>query len=107
VAAPIRIGPLDAIEASDLAQALGARGLTGRTVVADDERWVVVQETHEQTERLVADVSHALETWLDDRDRSAVDVHVEGRVLSVGRHTDLREALRARVTKVPRGTSSP
>lgn len=97
MSAPIRIGTLDATEASDLVHALAARGLIGRPVAAESERWVEVFEAHEETDRLLADVTDAVSTWLAERARAAVDIEVEGRVLRVGAPDDLRDVLRARL----------
>lgn len=97
MAAPIRIGMLDATEASDLVHALAARGLIGRPVAAESERWVEVCEAHEDTSRLLADVTDAVSTWLAEHERPAVDVEVEGRVLRVSARDDLRDVLRARL----------
>ncbi len=97
MAVPIRIGTLDATEASDLVQALAARGLIGRPLGADGERWVEVHDAHEETRRLLTDVIEAVETWLAEHDRDAVDVSVEGRLHRVTVGDDLRDALRARI----------
>jgi hypothetical protein len=97
VSAPIRIGTLDATEASDLVHALAARGLIGRTVPTDGERWVEVCDAHEETRRLLADVTDAVSIWLAERERARVDVEVEGRIVHVSARADLRDALRARL----------
>ena len=77
MAAPIRVGGLDAKEAEDLVQALAARGLIGHLVEAEGDRYVEVREAHEDTGRLLADVSASLDTWLVEHDRESVDVRVE------------------------------
>jgi hypothetical protein len=97
VAAPIRIGALDAIEASDLAQALGARGLTGQIVETEGVRWVVIEDSREETDRLLAEVAPAVMTWLDEHGRETIEVHVEARVLTLSPHADMRDLLRSRV----------
>jgi hypothetical protein len=97
VAVPIRIGTLDATEANDLVHALAARGLIGRMVGTDGERWVEVSEAHEETRRLLADVTDAVSTWLTEHERQSVDIEVEGQVVHVSARDDLRDALRARL----------
>lgn len=97
MAAPIRIGTLDATEASDLVQALAARGLIGRPVGANGDRWVEVSEAREETHRLLADVTDAVATWLAEHERESIDVEVEGRLQHVSARADLRDALRARI----------
>lgn len=97
MAAPIRIGTLDATEASDLVHALAARGLIGRPVTTESERWVEVCEVHEETNRLLADVTDAVSTWLAEHERSSIDVEVEGRVVRMSTRDDLRDVLRARL----------
>jgi hypothetical protein len=106
VAAPIRIGTLDATEASDLVHALAARGLIGRAVAADAERWVEVCEAREETKRLLADVTDAVSTWLAEHERSTIDVEVEGRVVRVSARDDLRDVLRARLRVTARAEGS-
>jgi hypothetical protein len=78
VADPIRIEPLDAGEAYDLAQALAVRGITARPMPEGDPELIEIRDPHEQTERLVADVTAAVEDWLADRRRRSIDVVVEG-----------------------------
>jgi hypothetical protein len=97
VSAPIRIGTLDATEASDLVHALAARGLIGRTVGTDGERWVEVSEAREETRRLLADVTDAVSTWLAEHERTSIDIEVEGQVVHVSARDDLRDVLRARL----------
>lgn len=97
MSAPIRIGTLDATEASDLVHALAARGLIGRAVGADGERWVEVSEPREETRRLLADVIDAVSTWLSEHERASVDIEVEGQVVHVRARDDLRDVLRARL----------
>lgn len=106
MAAPIRIGTLDATESSDLVHALAARGLIGRTVAAETERWVEVSEAHEETKRLLADVTDAVSTWLAEHERSTVDVEVEGRVVRVSARDDLRDVLRAQLRVTARSEGS-
>jgi hypothetical protein len=106
VAAPIRIATLDAIEASDLVHALAARGLIGRAVSVEAGRWVEVREPREETNRLLADVTDAVSTWLAERERPSVDVEVEGRVVSVTARDDLRDVLRARLRVTARTEGS-
>jgi hypothetical protein len=98
LAAPIRIGRLDAAEASDLVHALAARGLIGRSIASGGARWVEVCEAREETRRLLADVTEAVETWLADRARASLEIRVEDRVEHVTVDQALREALRARIT---------
>jgi hypothetical protein len=97
VAAPIRIGTLDATEASDLVQALAARGLIGRPVGAVGSRWVEVNEAREETHRLLHDVTEAVAIWLAENERPTLDIEVEGRVHHVSAQADLRDALRAQL----------
>jgi len=106
VSAPIRIGTLDATEASDLVHALAARGLIGRAVGAEGERWVEVSEAREETRRLLADVTNAVSTWLAEHERPAVDIEVEGQVVHVTARDDLRDALRARLRVKARAKGS-
>jgi antitoxin (DNA-binding transcriptional repressor) of toxin-antitoxin stability system len=104
VAAPIRIGTLDAAEADDLVGALAVRGLVGRPVAADGERFVELHEAHEETDRLVAEVTAAVEAWLADRGRPAVELTVAGRAFPVQAAASLDEALR---TRLPSRSDSP
>jgi hypothetical protein len=97
VAAPIRIGTLDAREASDLVQALAARGLIGRPVRERGSHWVEVHEAHEETRRLLADVTAAVETWLSDREERSLSIEVEGRIREIEAPGDLRDVLRERL----------
>jgi hypothetical protein len=97
LAAPIRIGTLDASEASELVQALAARGLIGRQQAGSGPRWVEVLEAHEDTDRLLADVAEAVSTWLGERERPSLEIRVEGAVHTVTPEADLREVLRARI----------
>lgn len=104
MAPPIRIGALDAAEASDLAQSLAARGLVGRRVSAGGSSWVEVHETREETRRLLADLVEAVETWLAEHERlPALEIHVEDTVTRVPSRGDLRDALRERVRARARG----
>jgi hypothetical protein len=97
---------LDATEASDLVQALAARGLIGRPQAAGGLRWVEVLEAHEDTDRLLADVAEAVATWLAERERHSLEVRVEDEVHEITAHADLREALRARVRSRTRRQSA-
>lgn len=106
MSAPIRIGMLDATEASDLVHALAARGLIGREVGADGERWVEVSEAHEETRRLLADVTDAVSTWLAEHERVTVDIEVEGQVVHVSARDDLRDVLQARLRTRTRAEGS-
>lgn len=106
MAAPIRIGTLDATEASDLVQALAARGLIGRPVGTEGDRWVEVSEAHEETRRLLADVTDAVAIWLAEHERESIDIEVEGRVQHVRARDDLRDALRARLRARARAEGS-
>ena len=106
MAAPIRIGTLDATEASDLVHALAARGLIGRPVAAESQRWVEVSEAHEETSRLLADVTDAVSTWLGEHERSSIEVEVEGRVVRISARDDLRDVLRARLRVTARSEGS-
>jgi hypothetical protein len=113
VAAPIRIGMLDAREASDLVQALAARGLIGRPVGEVGRQWVEVHEAHEETRRLLSDVTNAVETWLSEREERSLSIEVEGRVRQIEGYGDLRDVLRrrlrarARAQGGDRGTQPP
>ncbi len=98
MAAPIRIGPLDATETSDLIRMLGARGLVGRRTSDGEPCWVEVLEAHERTDRLLAEVSEAVSAWLSDRGRPSLEIRVEDNVLRVeARDDDLSDVLRAQV----------
>ena len=96
VAAPIRVGMLDSAEAADLVDALAVRGLIGKPVAADGEQWVELHEVHEDTERLVAEVTAAVEAWLADRRREHVEIRVAERSYPVHAASTLTEALRPR-----------
>jgi hypothetical protein len=100
VAAPIRVGGLDAEEAEDLVQALAARGLVAHLIRTRSDWHVEVREAHEETERLLADVRTALDLWVRERGRPAPDV-------TVGEPDDpapdqLNDALKGRVPRSAR-----
>lgn len=98
MAPPIRIGALGATEASDLAQSLAARGLIGRPVSTGGASWVEVHETREETTRLLADLTEAVETWLAEHERlRSLEIRVEDKVTRVPSRGDLRDDLRERV----------
>jgi hypothetical protein len=72
----IRIEATGARDAYELVGALAARGLPAQAVL-DGCCWEVeISLRHEDTAVLVADVSAAVETWLDDRRLSAARLHV-------------------------------
>jgi hypothetical protein len=106
VADPIRIEPLDAGEAYDLAQALSVRGITARPMPEGAPELIEIHDPHEQTERLVAEVTAALEEWLVDRRRGSIDVRIEGGARTTIAPTDLAEALRSGVTSRVSGRAS-
>lgn len=103
MAPPIRVGALDMTEARDLVEALAVRGLIATLEEGAGDILVELNEPHEETERLLADLTVALETWLADRGRSAIDVRVADRAIVVRAATDLDDALRSRL----HGTSLP
>lgn len=78
MAAPIRIGPLRGRDALDLARALAVRGLIGRPVRAGGSFSVEVADSHEESGRLLEEVTEALEDWLADRGRRGVGLDVAG-----------------------------
>jgi hypothetical protein len=84
-------------EARDLVEALAVRGLIATIEERAGDIIVELNEPHEETERLLGDLTVALETWLADRGRSAIDVHVGDRALVVEARADLDAALRSRL----------
>ena len=102
MAAPIRVGGLDAEEAEDLVQALAARGLIGHPIEAGKAWDVEVREAHEETERLFEDVRASLEVWLDEHGRPSAKVIVEGELHTIEARPGLDAALRRRVRGAPR-----
>lgn len=96
MAPPIRIEWLESVEAIDLMQALAVRGIVGRLEEAGSQLAVVVHDPHEELERLLPEVVGALEGWLADRGREAVEVRVGDRARTVAPGGQLAEALRAR-----------
>ena len=105
MAEPIRIGTLDAPEATDLVEALAVRGLIGRTIVGGDGRWIEIHEHHEHTDRLLGEVTAAVETWLGEHDRESLEIRVGDRVQTVKAPSDIRDALRSRATLATRRDS--
>ncbi len=103
MAPPIRVGPVDISEARDMVEALAVRGLIATVEETAGEILVELNEPHEETERLLGDLTVALETWLADRGRSAVDVHLGDRAIVVRAAADLDSTLRSRL----HGTSLP
>ena len=97
MAAPIRSGTLAAGEARDLVHSLAVRGLVGRLDTTGEHGWVEVRETHEDTDRLLAEVTDAVAAWLREHERPPLEIRVEGAVHEVAARSDLREELRAQV----------
>ena len=107
MAPPIRIGTLTADEARDLVEALAVRGLIA-TAEKDDGGYVVeLNQPHEETERLLGDLTVALETWLADRGRAAVDVHIENRTVGIEAASRLDETLRSRLRRAGASDERP
>ena len=99
MAPPIRVSGLDAEEAEDLAGALGARGLVG-SPVSHGTRWnVEIRDAHEETARLLAEVTAALETWLAEHGRARLTVRVGSDLHTVEAAPSLDESLRQRVAR--------
>jgi hypothetical protein len=96
VAAPIRVGKLDSAEAADLVDAFAVRGLIAKPVGDGPRLWIEIHEAHEDTERLVAEVTSAVEAWLADRGRDEVELRVSGRSYPVRAPSTLTEALHPR-----------
>jgi hypothetical protein len=99
LAPPIRIEWLEAGEAIDLMKALAVRGLVGILEREGSRHAVFVHDPHEETERLLAEVVEALESWLADRGRDAVEVRVGERVQTVAPRGDVRDALKPRLAR--------
>ncbi len=78
MATPIRIGPMRGRDALDLARALAVRGLIGQPVRTGRSYTVEVADSHEESDRLVAEVTGALAQWLADGGRRSVTLHVAG-----------------------------
>jgi hypothetical protein len=78
-------------------QALAVRGLVGKPSRSGERHAVVVHDPHEETERLLADVVAALETWLADRGRDSLQVRVADSSRTVSPASDLRDVLRPRL----------
>jgi len=93
---PIRIEGLEAGDAADLVQAFAVRGLIGTAERKGAVQAVVIPHPHEETKRLLPDVVEALEGWLADRRKEAVELRVGAERLTV-RARRLPDALRARV----------
>jgi hypothetical protein len=98
MAAPIEIGALREAEAADLVHALAARGLIGKPERRHDAIWLEVHEAHEETERLLGEVTTAVAEWLADQERATLELRVGSRVETVAARGDLRDALRARAS---------
>jgi hypothetical protein len=99
MAAPIRVGALGLAEARDLVEALAVRGLIATVDEADGSWYVELNEPHEETERLLGDLTVALETWLADRGRSALEVRAGDRTIEVTASARIDEELRARLRR--------
>jgi hypothetical protein len=72
----IRIEASGARDAYELVGALAARGLPAQAVLEDCCWEVEISLRHEDTAVLVAEVSTAVETWLQDRRIPAARIHV-------------------------------
>ena len=108
MATPIRAGALDVAEAKDLVEALAVRGLIATAEGDDADWWVELNEPYEETERLLAEVTTALETWLADRGRETIEVHVGKRQLEVNApQAKLDETLRSRLPASRPSDASP
>jgi hypothetical protein len=94
MAPPIRVEGLASREAVDLVQALAVRGIVGKPLYAGEGYAVVVHDPHEDEQRLLAEVLHALEGWLADRRREPLEVRVGARTQTVRGGSDLASALR-------------
>lgn len=105
MAAPIRVEGLDRADAADLVQALAVRGLTGR--VADVDAAVELHESHEETERLLADVAEAVQAWARDRGRDALEVKVGDSASVLVGPSDLESVLRERVRRAAAHSVAP
>jgi hypothetical protein len=103
MAPPIRVGALDLTEARDLVDALAVRGLIATVEESAGETRIELNEPHEETERLLADLTVALQVWLADRGRNAVDVHLADRSIVVVAPGGIDSTLQMRL----RGTSLP
>ena len=99
MALPIRVEALGAPEARDLVEALAVRGLIGTVEHEAGAYTVELNEPHEETERLLADLTLALEAWLADRGHDAVEIHVGGRTIPVAPAPSLEETLRSRLRR--------
>ena len=102
MAPPIRIGTLAADEARDLVEALAVRGLIGRATEAADGWWVELHDPHEETERLVAEVTEAVQAWLVDRNRPSATISVAERWTTVEPGERIEETLRGRLPSARR-----
>ena len=105
MATPIRVGVLEAAEARDLVEALAVRGLIGTMSESRRGCWVELNEPHEETERLIAEVTAALEAWLLDRGRGPLNVRVGERHITVEASAILDDVLRSRLPGRPRRDS--
>ncbi len=107
LAAPIRVGSLDAEDAEDLSRALGARGLVG-TPVPSGNRWhIEIRDAHEETARLLAEVRVTLETWLSEHGRSRLTVRVGSDLHTIEAAPTLAESLRRRIAPSGDRNTSP
>ncbi len=97
MAPPIRVGALDPTEARDLVESLAVRGLIATVEASGGKTFVELNEPHEETERLLGDLTVALETWLADRGRRTIEVRLGERVIVVEAAADLGDALRSRL----------
>jgi hypothetical protein len=97
VARPIRVGVLDAAEASDLVEALAVRGLTATSAARGGGHWVELHELHEETERLLVEVTEAVEAWRADRGRPPLQIQVGEQTRAVGSGERLDDALRSQL----------
>jgi hypothetical protein len=106
VATPVRVGTLDAAEAGDLVEALAVRGLIGTPVDGEGGRWVELRSSREKTERLLADVADAVEAWLADRGRAALEIRAGRHAYSVRAGQRLDDVLRSRLPAASRRLGS-
>jgi hypothetical protein len=107
VAPPVRIEWLDGAEAIDLVQALAVRGLVGKPLRKGTRHAVVVHDPHEDTDRLVAELVAALETWLADRGGESLRLTLGDRSRTVSPSPDLPGALQGRLSPDRSPSSNP
>lgn len=107
MAPPLRIEWLDGADAIDLVQALAVRGLVGKPLRKGDRHAVVVHDPHEDTDRLLAELVAALESWLADRGGESLRLTVGDRTRTVSARPDLPGALHGRVAPGRNASTKP